>query len=152
VRAYAKLLKISPPTASKILKSFAKKGILSYSQQKGYNCYVAHKTELFAKLQQTYWYLRLEKEGLLKQLQTQYFNNPIVLFGSLAKAEATLESDIDLAIIGSVQKCDLSAFEKLFNRKIQVLTFESVAKLPKNLRNSILNGYVLSKGMFYGLE
>jgi predicted nucleotidyltransferase len=153
VRAYSRLMKISPPTASTILKKFVKDGLLLGRTDKRYDLYKAKREEeMFMRLQQVYWHNKLVSSGTLQKLQTMYFNHPIVLFGSIAKAEATADSDVDIAIIGSTAKYDFSEFEKKLKRKMQVITFKTVDNIPSNLKNSILNGYILIRGTFYGLE
>jgi len=154
VRAYAQLMKISPPTASSILKKFVEDGILVSRTDKRYDLYKAKREEeIFVRLQQVYWYNKLIYSGTLSKLQTMYFNHPIILFGSISKAEATADSDIDVAIIGSTTKnYDFSDFEKKLKRKIQVMAFKTINDIPSNLKNPILNGYMLVRGAFYGLE
>lgn len=152
VRHYAKLMKISPPTASKILRDWTKKGILLHSEDKGYDLFVASRTESFMHISRLYWYQKFEECGLLGQLEKFYFNCPIILFGSLAKAETTKESDIDVAIIGGRRAYDLSVYEKKLGRNIQIMLFKNTASIPKNLVNEISNGYLLKRGAFHGLD
>lgn len=152
VRQYAKLMNLSPPTASKTLKAWAKKGILLHSVDKGYDIYVASRSESFIHLSALYWHQKFTDIGLISRLEKHYFNRPIILYGSLAKGEARKESDVDIAIIRGKALYDLSIYEKKLKRNIQVMLFKNVEGIPKNLINEIMNGYVLKRGSFYGLD
>ncbi|MFH1511369.1 MAG: nucleotidyltransferase domain-containing protein [Candidatus Woesearchaeota archaeon] len=67
----------------------------------------------------------------------------IILFGSCAKGEDTETSDLDLYIQSSEIKLDLGKFEKELHRRIQLFFSERIEKIPKELRNNILNGIKL---------
>lgn len=67
----------------------------------------------------------------------------LILFGSLSKAEAKPDSDIDLAIIANEQ-ANLSGFRKILNREVQVFWYKSFGDIRnKELANSIVSGYAL---------
>ena len=74
----------------------------------------------------------------------QLLNPTIILFGSLAKGEAKIDSDIDLCILSHKKELNLSNFEKKIKRKIQPFYFNSIKEINNpELRNNILNGYML---------
>ncbi len=149
VRAYAKLTHVSPPTASKLLALLQKKGLLVMRTDKRHDLYKASRTGLFARYQQLYW------SGKLQELVSDISAKEqcvIVLYGSITKAEATMNSDVDLVVIGTFAKIELSAYEKRLRRKIHVLHFQTFNDVPEHLKNGIQNGYVLVGGPFYGLE
>lgn len=143
VRKYAKLQKISPPTASKLLEKYFKKEILKKEEEKGYYLFFANKeNKLFIELQRAYYLKKFE--DLIKFIEKEVLNPVIILFGSFAKAEITKQSDIDLAIFtSSKKKIDFSKFESKFNREIQVFIFKNREQAKKNpeLLNNILNGF-----------
>src|SRR3989338_10440082 len=95
VREYAKEIKLSPPTASKILKEFEKENLL-LSAKKGIYIYFRPNKDgiLFHGLAKLYWQNILFNETA--ELHKQALFRKIVLFGSLAKTENTLNSDVDL--------------------------------------------------------
>lgn len=144
VREYAKLRNISPPTASKLLEEFVTQELLKKEIDKQYFYYYANKeSEIFKAIQQIYWKTKLQE--LLDAIKKTSINPIIILFGSAAKAEISKNSDIDIAIISpSKKKFNLQAFEKKIGRTIQIIQFNSLENIPKNLRNNILNGYKLS--------
>ncbi len=140
VREYAKITKISPPTSSKFLEELHKENLLKKEVDKQYYCYYANKSsEIFKDLQRIYWKIKLKK--IIIQIQEETINPVIVLFGSLAKVEAKLDSDIDIAIFSSSKK-ELN-LKELEQRTIQTFNFQSLSQVPKELKNNILNGYIL---------
>ena len=146
VREFSRTRKISPPTASKWLEELFKEGLLKKEKHKPYIYYFADKDSgNFIGLSHIYWQNRLEKSGLLKYLEEILLSPIIILFGSLAKAEAKADSDIDLAVFSvSKKKLDLKRFEKKLKRKIQLFQFKDLDDVKsKRLRNNILNGHKL---------
>ena len=90
VREYARRLKISPPTASTTLKSFAKQGLLIEERERIYVFYRANQRSfLFIELSRSYWRQEFERVGLLKFLEEEYFVPTIILFGSLRDRKST---------------------------------------------------------------
>src|SRR3989344_4186036 len=99
VREYARLQKISPPTASKLLQQLNKEGLLKQETDKQYIYYYADEdSELFIGFSRIYWGITLKESGLIDYIVRETLSPVIILFGSLSKAEAKQDSDIDLAI------------------------------------------------------
>ena len=143
VREYAKIIKVSPPTASKILMEYYKEGLLKRQEDRNYLFFFANKeNKVFIRLSNIYWMDRLKE--VVEYIENKTVNPTIILFGSLSKAEVTPESDIDIAIISSKKNISLEDYEKKLKRKIQVFWFDNLSKIPKELKNNILNGYSLS--------
>ena len=93
-------------------------------------------------LSRIYWRIKLEK--LVNYLVLEMHPKTIILFGSLAKLESKADSDIDICIISKIKKkLNLLKFENINNRKIQLFDYLSIEKINKELKNNILNGYVL---------
>ena len=140
VREYARIKKISPPTASKLLNQYKKQNLLNKQEDKGYILYSANRNEdLFIDLARIYWKTKLNY--IIKEIEDKLFNPIIILFGSLSKAETKLDSDIDLAIF-TQSKENITLKEK--DRKIQIFRFKNRKSIKnKELLNNILNGYKL---------
>ena len=68
----------------------------------------------------------------------------IVLFGSYQRGEDIENSDIDLFIESKKEKLDINIFEKKLKRKIELHFKEDFTSYPKELKNNIINGIVLS--------
>tara|TARA_Y100000310_G_scaffold329260_1_gene398753 strand:+ start:3039 stop:3548 length:510 start_codon:yes stop_codon:yes gene_type:complete len=144
VREYAKLINVSPPTASELLKSYKKENLLEEEKFKNYIFYFANKSDkVFIDLSRIY--LKIKLKELIENFEIKLVNPNIILFGSLSKAETKADSDIDIAIISIKKGLDLEKFEKKFKRKIQLFWFKSIKDIKnKELANNIINGYVLS--------
>ena len=140
VREYARKIKLSPPTASKLLKNFEKESLL-ISSKKGIYIFFRAKREnsLFKDLSTTYWKQKLSSS--LKELHHEFLFKNIILFGSIAKQENTIESDIDLYVDISKKDINLGNIEKKLKRKIQ-LHFKEVSN-NKNLFENIKNGVTI---------
>lgn len=145
VREYAKLQKISPPHASKVLKSFKKEGLLRSEEDRRYLFFSANReNSLFKKLQQTYYVIRLKE--LIEHLEKELTTPVIVLFGSATKAEITPHSDLDIAVFTpSKKKINIKKFEKKLKRPIQLFIFKNKEELRNNKEflNNISNGVIL---------
>lgn len=80
-------------------------------------------------------------------LEKEFPGATIILFGSFSRGEDTINSDIDIAIIGrKAKELDLSQFEKQFERQININYYESFDKIHKYLKENLANGIILSGG------
>jgi predicted nucleotidyltransferase len=141
VREYSRLVKISPPSASKILKEFEKEGLLlSRVDRRNLLFRVNKDSKIMKDISRVYWEMKLD--SLTEHLE-KYFPSAIVLFGSLSKLEAKKDSDIDLLFLGAKKEINIEKFEKKLNRKIQIFFYESLDKINKELKINIINGYIL---------
>ncbi len=143
VREYASWRKVSPPTASTLLKSYSAEGLLNVEKDRNYLFFYARKENPhFISLSRMYWQQKLEP--LVQYFEKNLVNPTIILFGSLSKAEATPASDIDLVIFAPKKDLRLESFEKKLQRKIEIFWFSSVSAIPsKELANNMLNGLIL---------
>lgn len=141
VREYARISNISPPTASKLLNNYKEENLLNKKEDKGYILYSANReSNMFIDLARIYW--KKELKNIIEELENKLFNPVIILFGSLTKAEATKDSDIDLAIF---TKSKEEVKIKETKREVQLFIFKNrEAVKNKELLNNILNGYKLS--------
>ncbi len=144
VREYSRIVKISPPTASKLLSEYDRLGLLKSEKDRNYIFFYANKkSKDFIDLSRIYW--RNKLWGLVEDFDKQLLNPSVILFGSLAKAEAKIDSDIDLCVLSRKKDLNLNDFEKRLKRKIQIFFFNSIKEIDNlELRNNILNGYILN--------
>ncbi len=150
VRQYAKIRGISPPSASKVLQSYFREGILSREEDRRYLFFSANRENaLFVDLSRAYWRQVFSKTGLLDAIAHTFRLPVVVLFGSYSKAEVTPQSDVDVAIFSpSRAHIDLSSFEKKLGHRVQVFSYRGLDDLkgtPELLHN-ILSGYILLGG------
>lgn len=143
VREYAKIISVSPPTASSLLNAYLKSNLLIKEMERNYIFFHANsKEKQFIDLSRIYWSTKLE--NFLHYLEKELVSPAIVLFGSLSKGETKSDSDIDIAIFANKRDIILNNFEKKLGRKMQIFWFKSTGNIKnKELMNNILNGYLL---------
>ncbi len=86
---------------------------------------------------------RLVRSGLLEFIEENCIPDAIVLFGSAAHGEDIEGSDIDIYVQANDVKIDISKYEEMFNRKIQLHFKECLEEYPRELVNNIANGIVV---------
>ena len=143
VREYAKIIHVSPPTASNLLEKYHKENLLLKTRFKNYILYYANKeSKTFIDLSRIYWREKLKE--LTVHLEGTLVNPTIILFGSLSKAETKSDSDVDLAVFAHKKELRTGIFEKKLKRRIQFFWLSSIKKIKtKELANNIINGYVI---------
>jgi predicted nucleotidyltransferase len=91
---------------------------------------------------------QIYESGLSDFLEVAFAGSTITLFGSYSRGEDTIKSDIDIAIVGRKEKdVDLTKFENILERKININYYDSFSSIHKNLRENIFNGIVLVGGV-----
>jgi predicted nucleotidyltransferase/biotin operon repressor len=147
-RIIAELLKVSPTAVAKAIKLLEKEGRVTVEKSKRMklNTVVLNREE-----SKTMAFKRIEnlkliyESGLADFLEEKFAGGTIILFGSYSRGEDTLDSDIDIAVIGRKEKeLDLSNFERMLERPIYLQHYESFRKIHGNLRENILNGIILA--------
>ena len=134
VREYSREIKISPPTASSLLKKFSKDDLLISSRKGVYLYFRANRSHfLFKGIARLYWQSLLNK--LLRDLHKEVLFKKIMLFGSIAKVENTRNSDIDLYVDLEKRNINVTELEKKLKRKIQMHFKNELANI--HLKNSI---------------
>ncbi|MBL7057088.1 nucleotidyltransferase domain-containing protein [Candidatus Woesearchaeota archaeon] len=138
VREYAKEINISPPTASKTLKKLEKEQILKKREFKKNHLFRANKeSDIFGDLARIYWKSLLREK--LRSLHEEVLLKKIILFGSIAKAENTHKSDLDLFINMSRKKINTEKIN--LNREIELHFREELKN--KDLKSNINEGIII---------
>lgn len=146
IREVARRTGLSPFGAMKILESLEtdrmvlKKTTPIITEYRG-----NYDNERFRALKRSLNLFDLYASGLVSKL-TDFYGVPecICLFGSYAKGEDIGESDIDLAVVtGSKKLPDLSSWEEILKRKINVQLIKDIKKEDAGFINSLANGIVL---------
>jgi predicted nucleotidyltransferase len=147
VREYSRIMNVSPPTASKNLFEMNREDLLKIEKDRNYIFFYANKeNKNFIDLSRIYW--RNKLKGLIDYLNKNLVNPSLVLFGSLAKAEVKEDSDMDIAIFSNKKELDLKSIERKLKRKVQLFWLDSFKK-NKELKNNILNGYILQGKLMF---
>lgn len=143
IREYARIMKISPPTASNLLAYYNREGLLLKERYRNYVLFYANKESgEFIELSRIYWKCMLKP--LVSFMEENLADPTVVLFGSLSKAEAKPDSDIDLAVLAHKRDLNVGVFEKKLKRGIQIFWFKSIGDIKDSrLANSIIEGCML---------
>src|SRR3989338_1143340 len=122
-----------------ILKSTEKKG------KRAFPIYSANTGSKPFKTQKMLYNLSsLLESNLIELLEEKLMPKSIVLFGSYQRGEDTESSDIDLFVECKEKELNLNDFEKKLKRRIQLHFKERFSAYPEELKNNIINGFVLS--------
>ena len=146
-REIALALKVSPTAVANSLKNLEKEGIVKLNKSKNTK---PRRISLNLQNNLVFFIKRVEnlraiyESGLAEYLFDKFPGSTIILFGSYSWGEDSINSDIDIAVVGNLtKKIDLSAYESKIVRKIIIQFFDSFDKINKNLKESILNGIIL---------
>jgi len=144
-RQLAKRLKVSPTAVGTIVKRLKKEGIVATERLGTMNLTLVELSrDPITTARKRCENLRmLSDAGLATHLQETYPGTTIVLFGSYARGEDTVRSDIDIAIIGAKKQIDTTVFEKLLERRVQIHLFADLKEIESHLRTNLYNGIVL---------
>lgn len=122
-----------------ILKSVEKKG------RRNFPLYKANTSEKrFRKYKRIFNLYSLIESGLTEYLEDNLSPKSIVVFGSYEHGDDNEESDIDIFLECKKDDIEFEKFEKKLRRKIQLHFNEKFSTYPIELKNNIINGFVLS--------
>jgi len=123
LREIAKLANVSSSTAKRFLDFYSEKGFLGKHRKANLVLFKANLENPAFKHMKVGYFL-MESRWLADYLREVYPNSSVVLYGSCARGEDDLRSDIDLLIISrKKEKVELSRFERQLERKITLLVF-----------------------------
>jgi len=150
VRELAKLTKKSPSTISKYLTEFEKKELLTSEKKLNHLFFKANtKSTAFKDKKLFYNIQKIRNSGLIEQLNDKYNPEAIILFGSFAKADNIITSDVDILVVTpSKKEINLEKFERKLKHQVQLFLhskkeLETMKASNKNLLNNFVNGIVL---------
>jgi predicted nucleotidyltransferase len=143
VRELSRNIKLAPTSTKIHLIELEKEGFIN--KTKGlYTQYIANfDNEKFRFYKKINSLIKIQESGLINYLNEKASPNVIILFGSAAKGEDTIESDIDIYLNAETKEINLKEYEKKLKRKIQLFIYQDINKIPKELRNNIMNGIKL---------
>src|SRR3989338_6616930 len=131
------------------LDKLIKLGLIAESvEKKGGRKFTLYKAnsdrKLFRKYKTAYNISAIFEYKITEFIGDKLMPKSIVLFGSYQRGEDTEESDIDLFVECEKDALDISSFEKKLGRKIELHFNNDFSSFPKELKNNIINGIVLS--------
>ncbi len=127
----------------------AKLGIIEKAvEQKGKRKFPVYRARigdrLFREHKRIYNLVSFLESGVAGFLEGKLAPKAMVLFGSYERGEDIEGSDIDVFVECRRESVSLEKFEKLLQRKIELHFNEQFASYPKELKNNIINGIVVS--------
>ena len=148
-REIAQALKVSPTAVANAVKTLQAEGLITLEATKTTNFISYNRDSRQAiMLKKVENQKHLYASGLVDHLQEQLAGATVILFGSYAKGDDTIRSDIDIAVIGRKPKhLELQGFEKALCRTISINYYTTWSEIHKHLRNNILSGIVLAGGI-----
>ena len=98
----------------------------------------------FRNYKQVYNLNCILESGLVEFIEEKLTPKSLVLFGSYCRGEDDETSDIDLFLECKREGISADKFQQKLGRKIELHFSENFSLLPKELKNNIANGIVLS--------
>lgn len=153
IRSIARLLKKSPTSISNALHDLERHGLIKVKKADNMNLF---SIELNRSNPEVINMKRIEnlkliyESGFARFLRDSFPGTAIILFGSYSRGEDVWideenKSDIDIAIIGTKNRnVKLTEFNKRLERTITINFYPTFKEIHKHLRDSILNGILLS--------
>ena len=149
-RQLANILKVSQPAITKALPLLEQSGFILLhkdKETKRWSVSLNTQNHKILQLKRVDNLKQIYESGLFELLEKEHAGATIILFGSYARGEDTLGSDIDIAVVGRKEKIlDLTDYETSFERTININYYESFSRIHKHLKENLANGIVLSGG------
>lgn len=150
-RGIARILEVSQPAVMKALPGLEKENLINIQQDKEskrWSIELKRDNHKVMQLKRVDNLKQIYESGLADFLESEFAGATIILFGSYSRGEDTINSDIDIAVIGRKEKkIDLIKFDKLFERMINLNFYDSFSKIHKHLKENLCNGIVLVGGI-----
>lgn len=150
-RGLARCLKVSQPAIMKALPALEKENFVRLQKDKDSGRWAIElnrDNERVMQLKRAENLKMIYESGLADFLEETFPGTVIILFGSYSRGDDTIDSDIDIAIITAKEKkIDLTEFGKLLERDVFLHFYPNLKEIHTNLRESILNGIILSGGV-----
>lgn len=136
-------------SVKKSLNKLSKQGVIVKSvEKKGRRKFPLYRAnlgnKLFKRYKIGYNISSILESKLVEFIEDKLTPKSIVLFGSYRRGEDSEKSDIDIFIECKKAELDIRSFEKKLGRKIELHFNKNFNSYPKELKNHIINGMVLS--------
>lgn len=150
-RQIANFLEVSPPAVMKALPKLEQESLIKFNQDKEtkrWSIELNRDNLRVMQLKRADNLKQIYETGLADFLEKEFAGATIILFGSYARGEDIINSDIDIAVIDREDKqIDLTKYEELLERKININVYDSFKNIHKNLKENLCNGIMLTGGV-----
>ncbi len=145
----SRIIGLAHTSVKKNLDKLIKLGLIIESvEKKGGRKFPLYKANLdnktFKKYKTIYNISSILESKLIEFIEEKLMPKSIVLFGSYQRGEDIENSDIDIFIECKKEELEIISFEKKIGRKIELHFNNNVNSYPKEWKNNIINGVVLS--------
>ena len=142
-------IKLAHTSVKNLLDEWVKDGLILRSVEKkgrrNFPLYKANTSEKrFRKNKRIFNIYSLLESGLIEYLEEKLSPKSAIVFGSYEHGDDNEQSDIDIYLECKKEDIKTEKFEKKLRRKIQLHFNEKFLTYPVELRNNIINGFVLS--------
>jgi len=141
LREISRELEISVSAVSKALRELEKEKLIRL-EKKVILEIIADTNEKFRRLKRVNNIKKIYENGLFDFLNERYPFSLVILFGSYSLGEDIEKSDIDI-YVDSKKEVDLSKFEKVYNRKIN-LEAKLYKEISRDMKKTLINGIILN--------
>lgn len=144
LRELSRRVKLAQISVSNHLKGLLAEKLIVKETKGLYPAYRANRDDpefRLLKKQNLVW--RLNKVGIINEIEEKCRPNCIVFFGSASRGEDLETSDVDLFVQAKEAEIDMRNYEIFFKRKVNILFEPDINALNKELLNNIINGEVL---------
>ena len=144
IRWISKQIQLAPTSVKLHLDALVEEGFVIKSDGRSYETYWANRENpVFRFYKKIDIQMRLEESKVIEYVFEECNATVIILFGSAARGEDDRMSDLDIFVLAKEKIISLHTYEKQLKRKIQLHFSDHFQKLPKELRNNILNGIIM---------
>jgi len=149
-RQIANVLNVTPPAITKALPLLEKMNFIKVSKDKEtkrWSISLNAENHKAMQLKRVDNLKQIYESGLCDFLEKEFAGAAIIVFGSYSRGEDTINSDIDIAVIGRKEKIiDAAKYEAALERRININFYASFDKIHKNLKENLANGILLAGG------
>lgn len=143
LRQLSRITKISLPSIKKYVEDLVKQDLISEVKGGVYKGYKSCFSQQYKILKRNDLLLRLNESGLIKEIQTMFTPNCIILYGSAVQGTDDERGDVDIFVQSTKKELDTSKYEKKIKRTINILYEPNIQKIDNSLKNTLSNGIVL---------
>ena len=147
LREISRMIPLAPKSVKLHLEELEKENLIIQKEHRihKYPIYYANReNEYFKLLKKLNTILSIHESGLLAYLQERGMPEIIILFGSASKGEDLKGSDIDIYVQCEEKKMDVTKYEQVLNRKVNLFFNKDFDTLSEELKRNIINGDKLS--------
>lgn len=146
-RQIAKRLDVSQTAVKKALPELETKSMITSvqdSETKRWSVELNRDNHTITQLKRAENLKMIYETGLVDFLEQKLPGATIILFGSYSRGEDTINSDIDIAVIGRKEKnIDLETYEQMLQRDIIINYYDDFSSIHTTLKENLFNGIVL---------